>query len=70
MGGAVKEPVDQGEVERAAGGCPAALATLIEAHYASIYRLAWRLIGTREEAQDVAQDVLRQACRRRALLPG
>jgi RNA polymerase sigma-70 factor (ECF subfamily) len=53
----VKEPVDQGEVERAAGGCASALAALIEAHYGSIYRMAWRLVGTREEAQDVAQDV-------------
>ncbi|HEY7552685.1 MAG TPA: RNA polymerase sigma factor [Hyphomicrobiaceae bacterium] len=53
----MKEPVDQGQIERAAGGCPAALAALIEAHYGSIYRMAWRLIGTREEAQDVAQDV-------------
>jgi RNA polymerase sigma-70 factor (ECF subfamily) len=53
----VREPVDQGQLERAAGGCPAALAALIEAHYESVYRLAWRLIGTREEAQDVAQDV-------------
>jgi len=53
----VKEPVDQGQLERAAEGCLAALAALIEAHYESIYRLAWRLIGTREEAQDVAQDV-------------
>jgi RNA polymerase sigma-70 factor, ECF subfamily len=53
----VKEPVDQRQVERAAGGCAAALAALIEAHYEQIYRLAWRLIGTREEAQDVAQDV-------------
>jgi RNA polymerase sigma-70 factor (ECF subfamily) len=53
----VKEPVDQGQVERAAGGCAAALAALIEAHYEQVYRLAWRLIGTREEAQDVAQDV-------------
>jgi RNA polymerase sigma-70 factor (ECF subfamily) len=53
----VKEPVDQGQLERAAGGCPAALTALIEAHYGSVYRMAWRLIGTREEAQDVAQDV-------------
>jgi RNA polymerase sigma-70 factor, ECF subfamily len=53
----VKEPVDQGQVEKAASGCPAALAALIEAHYEAIYRMAWRLIGTREEAQDVAQDV-------------
>jgi RNA polymerase sigma-70 factor, ECF subfamily len=53
----VNEPVDQRQVERAAGGCPAALAALIAAHYGSIYRMAWRLIGTREEAQDVAQDV-------------
>jgi RNA polymerase sigma-70 factor (ECF subfamily) len=57
MGAAVKEPVDRGQVEKAAGGCAAALAALIEAHYAAVYRLAWRLIGTREEAQDVAQDV-------------
>ena len=53
----VREPVDQGQVERAASGCAAALAALIEAHYEAIYRMAWRLIGTREEAQDVAQDV-------------
>ena len=53
----MKELVDQEQVERAAGGCSAALAALIEAHYGSIYRMAWRLIGTREEAQDVAQDV-------------
>ena len=53
----MKEPGDQGQVEKAAGGCPAALAALIEAHYESVYRMAWRLIGTREEAQDVAQDV-------------
>ena len=53
----VKVPVDQEQVERAAGGCSAALAALIEAHYGSIYRMAWRLVGTREEAQDVAQDV-------------
>jgi RNA polymerase sigma-70 factor (ECF subfamily) len=54
---AVKEPVDRGQVEKAAGGCAAALAALIEVHYGAVYRLAWRLIGTREEAQDVAQDV-------------
>jgi RNA polymerase sigma-70 factor (ECF subfamily) len=53
----VKVPVDQGVVEKAAAGCAAALAALVEAHYASIYRMAWRLIGTREDAQDVAQDV-------------
>ena len=51
------KPVDRGQVERAAGGCADALAALIEAHYEQIYRLAWRLIGTREEAEDVAQDV-------------
>ena len=57
MGTAVKDPVDQEQVEKAAGGCRVALAALIEAHYGSVYRMAWRLIGTREEAQDVAQDV-------------
>ena len=51
------EAVDRERVERAAAGCPEALAALVEAHYEQIYRLAWRLIGTREEAQDVAQDV-------------
>ena len=57
MGGAGESAGRSGQVERAAGGCAAALAALIEAHYGSIYRMAWRLIGTREEAQDVAQDV-------------
>lgn len=53
----MRKLVDRGQVERAAGGCAAALAALVEAHYEQIYRLAWRLIGTREEAEDVAQDV-------------
>jgi RNA polymerase sigma-70 factor (ECF subfamily) len=53
----VKDQVDRELIEKAAGGCRAAFATLLEAHYVAIYRMAWRWLGTREEAEDVAQDV-------------
>ena len=49
----MRKLVDRGQVERAAGGCAAALAALVEAHYEQIYRLAWRLIGTREDGSEV-----------------
>lgn len=42
---------------RAAAGDAAAFGTLLERHYDRIYRLAWRLVGSRDDAEDVAQDV-------------
>lgn len=42
---------------RAASGCRASFASLVERHYDRIYRMAWRWTGTRERAEDIAQDV-------------
>lgn len=44
-------------VGRAAGGNQAAFAALVRTHYDGIYRMAWRWLGSREDAEDVAQDV-------------
>jgi RNA polymerase sigma-70 factor (ECF subfamily) len=44
-------------VGRAAGCNEAAFAALVRAHYDGIYRMAWRWLGSREDAEDVAQDV-------------
>ena len=41
----------------AAGGCRTSFAGLIERHYDRIFRLAWRWAGTRDRAEDIAQDV-------------
>jgi RNA polymerase sigma-70 factor (ECF subfamily) len=48
---------DQALAEKAAGGCRASFAALIERHYDRIYRLAWRMCGSRSHAEDIAQDV-------------
>ena len=42
---------------RAASGDRAAFASLIAAFYDRIHRMAWRWCGTREAAEDVAQEV-------------
>lgn len=44
-------------VERARGGSPEALAALYRAQGAALYRLAYRLTGAREDAEDVLHDV-------------
>ncbi|MBK8439537.1 MAG: RNA polymerase sigma factor [Rhodobacter sp.] len=41
----------------AAGGDRAAFATLIGRHYDRIHGLAWRLTGSKAEAEDLAQDI-------------
>jgi RNA polymerase sigma-70 factor, ECF subfamily len=48
---------DQALAEQARGGCRASFAALTERHYDGIYRLAFRLCGSRAQAEDVAQDV-------------
>lgn len=53
----MRDLVDRDLVDKAAAGCPTAFAAVIEAHYDAIYRMAWRWLGVREEAEDVAQDV-------------
>ena len=50
-------------VNRAQSGDAEAFATLVTRHYELIYRLAFRMLGRREEAQDLAQDIC-------AALPG
>ncbi|MEJ2118437.1 MAG: RNA polymerase sigma factor [Alphaproteobacteria bacterium] len=42
---------------KAAGGCRASFAALIECYYDRIYRLAWRFCGAQDLAEDIAQDV-------------
>jgi len=44
-------------VAAAAGGDRDAFAALLERHYARIHGLAWRLTGSRADADDIAQDV-------------
>lgn len=41
----------------AANGARSALAALLDRHYDRIHRLAWRLTGSRPDAEDVAQEV-------------
>lgn len=42
---------------KAASGCRHSFAALVEKHYDRIHRLAWRWSGSREAAEDIAQDV-------------
>jgi RNA polymerase sigma-70 factor, ECF subfamily len=53
----LSELVEPDLVGRAAGGNEAAFAALVRAHYDGIYRMAWRWLGCREDAEDVAQEV-------------
>src|SRR3954466_4694249 len=44
-------------VSAAASGDREAFAALLDRHYARIHSLAWRLTGSRADADDIAQDV-------------
>ena len=48
---------DQDLVDRAAQGDRAAFETLLRRHYELMHRIAWRLTGSRTDAQDVTQEV-------------
>lgn len=48
---------DEGLAVRAGQGCRASFSALIERHYDLIWRQAWRILGSREKAEDVSQDV-------------
>jgi RNA polymerase sigma-70 factor (ECF subfamily) len=41
----------------AAAGDRAAFATLLQRHYDRVFALAWRMTGSRSEAQDLTQDI-------------
>ena len=44
-------------VADAVAGDRAAFAALVTRHYDRIFRVAWRILGNRAEAEDLAQDV-------------
>lgn len=48
---------DETLAQAAAGGDRAAFATLVGRHYDRIQGLAWRLTGSRADAEDLAQDI-------------
>jgi RNA polymerase sigma factor (sigma-70 family) len=48
---------DQDLVDRAAQGDRAAFETLLRRHYELMHRIAWRLTGSRTDAQDITQEV-------------
>lgn len=50
-------PVQEVPIEQGEPGSPEALAALYRAHGAALYRLAYRLTGTRHDAEDVVHDV-------------
>ena len=51
------DETDEWLSKRAAEGCRASMSALLERHYDRIHRLAWRWCGSRETAEDIAQDV-------------
>lgn len=57
VGVRAEEAGDTDLATRAAAGDRAAFAALVERHYDRIFRTAWRLMGSRAEAEDLAQEV-------------
>lgn len=55
------------QIARAAGGDRKAQAALVHRHMPAIYALAWRMLGSQAEAEDVTQEVFIRAWR---VLPG
>ena len=47
---------DEDLLERLSGGDPAAFARVVELHFQPVYRVAWRLLGGRDGAEDIAQE--------------
>ncbi|WP_407522287.1 RNA polymerase sigma factor [Methylobacterium oryzisoli] len=48
---------DAGLVARAVAGERAAFEALLRRHYDRMHRIAWRLTGTRDDAEDIVQEV-------------
>ncbi|MEM6482304.1 MAG: RNA polymerase sigma factor [Pseudomonadota bacterium] len=51
------ENSDEALAQAAAVGDSAAFESLLERHYNSVFRLAYRLTGSREDAEDVTQEI-------------
>jgi RNA polymerase sigma-70 factor, ECF subfamily len=57
---AVSSTIEDEHLSRARAGEPTAFAALVRAHQRSVYSLALRMLGTKEAADDLAQDVFLQ----------
>lgn len=53
----LRDLVDGQLVGQAAAGNAEAFAAVVRVHYDAIYRMAWRWLGSREDAEDVTQNV-------------
>ncbi|EEW25197.1 RNA polymerase sigma factor [Rhodobacter ferrooxidans] len=51
------DTTDETLATAAAAGDRAAFATLLQRHYDRVFALAWRMTGSRTEAQDLTQDI-------------
>ena len=52
------QATDAALIERSRAGDAAAVALLVERHADDVYRIAYRLVGQKAQAEDIAQDVL------------
>lgn len=57
MATAFSEESDDELIGKAGAGDRAAFSMLVDRHYAFIHRVAWRCLGNRTDAEDVAQEV-------------
>lgn len=57
------EPDDAEVVARARGGDDEAFRALVECHSRALFRLAWRITGSEQDAEDVVQDTFIKAYR-------
>lgn len=53
----MNELEEQNLLKRAINGDAQAFADLLDVHYMTIYRMAYKMCGNREDAEDIAQDV-------------
>jgi RNA polymerase sigma-70 factor (ECF subfamily) len=64
------ETGDEALVAAARAGDGPAFGALVSRHYGAMFRLAWRVLGNRAEAEDVVQDVCAALARKLALWRG
>ena len=57
------EPEDTDVVARARGGDMEAFRALVERHSRPLFRLAWRITGSEQDAEDVVQETFMKAYR-------
>ncbi len=60
---AAQDASEQNLIERTLAGDDAAFGQLVEAHQRAVFNVAYRLLGNRQEAQDVAQETFWRAYR-------